>query len=469
MPWTISGSRRIDPARMRGSSDAYESWNMYWMSRRSRRYSRPLDRARSLPPKRTAPLVGLSRPTSIRPIVVLPQPDSPTRPSVSPLRMSKDTPATALTVPTWRWSTPLVTGNSLTRSLAASTTPPTDCSSTSSSSTLTTGSTTVRWPATVFSLAPTGKKHRYVCAVVSPVRSGPSARHLSVAYRQRGANRQPLGRVDQVRRRAGDGVQPLPGLRRLLGQGVKERLGVGMTGVGVQGVGVGGLHHLARVHDRDPVRAPGDHAEVVRDHDHRHAEPPPQVVDQLEDLLLDCHVERGRGLVGDQQLRIARQGHRDHHALPHAAGELVRVLVDPFPRPRHAHQVENLDGPVERLLLADVPVQQHRLGDLVADGVGGVQRGQRVLEDHADIVAADPAHLFRLEVDELPPAQLDRAGEAAAVRQQLHDRQRGHRLAAAGLADHAERLALVDVQGHAVDGVHHTVPELNLRAQVGNF
>ncbi len=32
-----------------------------------------------------------------------------------------------------------------------------------------------------------------MCAVVSPASTGDSARHLSVAYRQRGANRQPSG------------------------------------------------------------------------------------------------------------------------------------------------------------------------------------------------------------------------------------------------------------------------------------
>jgi ABC-type dipeptide/oligopeptide/nickel transport system ATPase component len=37
------------------------------------------------------------------------------------------------------------------------------------------------------------------------------------------------------------------------------------------------------------------------------------------------------------------------------------------------------------------------------------------------------------------------------------------------IADHAERLALIDVQRHAVDGVHHAILELDLGAQVGDF
>src|SRR5579872_7220685 len=41
-----------------------------------------------------------------RPTVVLPEPDSPTKPSVSPSLMSNETPSTALTSPTWRLKTP---------------------------------------------------------------------------------------------------------------------------------------------------------------------------------------------------------------------------------------------------------------------------------------------------------------------------------------------------------------------------
>jgi len=40
-------------------------------------------------------------------------------------------------------------------------------------------------------------------------------------------------------------------------------------------------------------------------------------------------VTRGRcRLVGDEERGAAGEGHRDHHPLPHAAGELVRVGVD---------------------------------------------------------------------------------------------------------------------------------------------
>jgi hypothetical protein len=46
--------------------------------------------------------------------------------------------------------------------------------------------------------------------------------------------------------------------------------------------------------------------------------------EQIEDLRLNRHVERRRRLVGDEEFGLARQRHRDHHALAHPAGELVR-------------------------------------------------------------------------------------------------------------------------------------------------
>ncbi len=55
-------------------------------------------------------------------VVVLPQPDSPTRPRASPSRMSKLMPSTAVMVPILRRITaPLVMGNRFARSRTSST------------------------------------------------------------------------------------------------------------------------------------------------------------------------------------------------------------------------------------------------------------------------------------------------------------------------------------------------------------
>ena len=71
----------------------------------------------SRPSKRIVPLVGSSSRMIRRAVVVLPQPVSPTIPSVSPRSTSKETPSTACTAPIWRWKMiPRVSGKCLTRS-----------------------------------------------------------------------------------------------------------------------------------------------------------------------------------------------------------------------------------------------------------------------------------------------------------------------------------------------------------------
>ena len=88
------------------------------------------------------------------------------------------------------------------------------------------------------------------------------------------------------------------------------------------------LDDLAGVHQRDPMRDFADDAEIVRDQQHRHPLRLLQFDQQLENLLLDRDVERGRGLVGDQHVGLGRERDRDHHALLLAAGELERIAVD---------------------------------------------------------------------------------------------------------------------------------------------
>ncbi len=56
----------------------------------------------------------------LRPVVVLPQPLSPTRPSTSPARTVNDTPSTAFTYPVTRENSPLRMGNHVRRSVTSS-------------------------------------------------------------------------------------------------------------------------------------------------------------------------------------------------------------------------------------------------------------------------------------------------------------------------------------------------------------
>ena len=92
-----------------------------------------------------------------------------------------------------------------------------------------------------------------------------------------------------------------------------------MLGVAEDGVQVARFDHLAAIHHHHLVGDVGDHAEVMGDHQQRHAELGLQVLDEAQDLRLDGDVERGGRLVGDQQRRPADQRHGDHGALAQAA------------------------------------------------------------------------------------------------------------------------------------------------------
>ncbi len=208
-----------------------------------------------------------------------------------------------------------------------------------------------------------------------------------------------------------------------------------------------GFDDHAVLHDHDAVGEVGHHAHVVRDEDDRRVEALVQVAQQIEDLCLNGHVERGGRLVGDQQQRIARDRLRDHGALALAAGELVRVLVERLLGVGHLHEAEEFD----RLLLRDrgrhpAVVRAERLHDLEADRVDRVERGHRLLEDRGDLVAAQRAQGGIIHAPQFAPEQLDRAGDACVLRKKPEQRHRARALARAGLADDREDLAAPDVR-----------------------
>ena len=96
-----------------------------------------------------------------------------------------------------------------------------------------------------------------------------------------------------------------------------------------------------------------------------------------------------------------------------------------------------------------------RLDDLRADRVVRVHRGQRILEDHRHLVAAQLADRLRGRRDQLLAVQPDLAGDLGVARVvQAEDAEAGDGLAGAGLADDAERAAaLAAVNVRAVDGL----------------
>jgi len=264
--------------------------------------------------------------------------------------------------------------------------------------------------------------------------------------------------------------------------GAHQRLQIRMLGPGVD-VGRGAaLHHLAVVHDHDLLGHIGDDAEIVGDEQEGHAELLLQILDELEDLRLDRDVERGRGLVGDEEGGIAHERHRDHRALAQPARELERIGAQ---APRWIGEPDEAQHLLDQrvgLLLRHVAVEAERLGDLVADRVQRRERRHRLLEYDRDAAAADRAHRAAVapELGDVGDraavvwAALHRIGEQdlaldlGDLGQDPHDRLRDDGLARARFAHERNRAALRDGEGHAAHRPHQPAMDAEIDAQIAD-
>ena len=101
--------------------------------------------------------------------------------------------------------------------------------------------------------------------------------------------------------------------------GLQQACGVRVTWRCEQIFNVCLFHDAARIHHRHSIGESSYSAEVMRNEDESQIGGTTQLAEQVEQLRLDRDIERRRRLVRDQELRLARERHRDHRALAHAA------------------------------------------------------------------------------------------------------------------------------------------------------
>ena len=112
------------------------------------------------------------------------------------------------------------------------------------------------------------------------------------------------------------------------GDGGEQRHRVGVSGILEDGLGVGQLHNVAQVHHTDPIGDIAHHRQVVGDEHIGQVLLLLQLLEQVDDLGLDGHVQGGHALVAHDELGLHHQGPGNGHALAPAAGELVGIAVD---------------------------------------------------------------------------------------------------------------------------------------------
>ena len=158
-----------------------------------------------------------------------------------------------------------------------------------------------------------------------------------------------------------------------------------------------------------------------------------------------------------------------HHALLHAAAQLVRVAIGDARR--QADLLEQADD--ARLRLGPsrpLAVIAQRVDDLAADPQHRIERVHRALGDQRDRRQPQPPHLLFRHRQEIDPveqrfARLDSAGRL----DQAQQRQRDRRFARAGLADQAEAFAASQIEADAVDRPDRTARRVIVHAQVANL
>ncbi len=222
-------------------------------------------------------------------------------------------------------------------------------------------------------------------------------------------------------------------------------------------------------HERAPAGFRND-AEVVRHQDYRHTELRLQGADLLQNLGLGRDIECRGGLVGNQELRIARQGHRDHHPLAHAARQLVRVIVQAAYRSRNVHLGQQFCGHATRLATGQVAVAAQYVHHLVADREDRIQGRHRLLKNHRDIAPTDVFDLAVRQRHKITTLQFDTAcrDPARRHRDKAQDRQPRDCLATTRLAHQSQGLVGVHVETDTVHGPHHAVLGAKLDGQVTN-
>ena len=290
-------------------------------------------------------------------------------------------------------------------------------------------------------------------------------RHLPGTSRGKPA---PRRQVHEIGGKSFDRLQPIAAQAIQARHDTQQTDRIGMPGQFEQHSDRCLLDGLAGIHDHDAIGIAGDDAEVMGDEDQGDIEPLRQILHQFQNLRLHGHVERRRRFVGDQELRIAADGHGDHDALAHAAGELMRVLLEPVRRIGNSHQLEQLLRACPGRRLRHAEMRDQRLHDLEPDRQHRIQARHGFLKNHADIPAAALPHGVIGELQQVDAIEQNLAADDAAglLGKQSEYGQDGDGFAAAALSHQCHDLAAPDRKACPVDRADAALPRGKLHAQL---
>ena len=218
-----------------------------------------------------------------------------------------------------------------------------------------------------------------------------------------------------------------------------------MQRIAEQGRRRAGLDDLAGIHHGDALAMLRRQPQVVGDEEQAGLAIALQLVDQLHDPRLGDDVERRGRFVGDNQVRLAGEGHGDQRALALAAGQLVRKTAEQVCRTRQMNRIERSDRPFAPRRLAVMAESFEMLVELGAERQDGVERGHRMLGHEGDGVAEQAGAVARRHGKQVavPEGHATAAG-CETPGQHAGDQAADHGFAGAGFADDADQFAPAD-------------------------
>ena len=228
--------------------------------------------------------------------------------------------------------------------------------------------------------------------------------------------------------------------------------------------------NFAVAHDADGFGIVFRQTQIVGNEDNRHAHLLLQIVEQIENLGLNGYIQSGGRLIGNQQVGFIDERHGNHDALQLAAGKLVRILFHAAFGFFDAHTLQQCQCLQPCFFAAELfIVHTRRFNQLRTDTHKRIERGHRLLENHADAVAAQITQGFLIGIQNGNAVKSNArifAITGKLFRQQAHNGHRCYRLARAGLADQSQCFALCHFKADITHGVHVFFMQFKIDVQI---
>ena len=147
-----------------------------------------------------------------------------------------------------------------------------------------------------------------------------------------------------------------------------------------------GLRDLSFLHHIYAAAQRGNHPQIMADQKKRCFRIPDHFPQQPQNLRLHCPVQGGGGLICNDQPGITGKGNGDYHSLPHAAGQLKRILLHPKRRITDSHQIQKFQRTLLCFFLRAFSPVFHCLSDLFSDFHRRIETVLGILKNHGNIV-----------------------------------------------------------------------------------